>query len=77
MPFSDMRPGGMNTHPELKAQAKRIFKAIGERPNRFDYWVSENYKSNMLSKIQYSTLILTDPERSYLDELIRKDLGLF
>jgi hypothetical protein len=64
MPFSDCRPGGMKTYPILYDYAQAIYDAISERPNRYDYWVSSNYRNDMKQQLNYSTLVLSSQQRA-------------
>lgn len=69
MPFTDMRPGGMNDHPEIKQRYKRMALAC-VRPNTYDGWLCSQWKQKLRSeKLDYTRLILRPEEKAYLRSL--------
>lgn len=70
MPFSDCRPGGMKTYPILYDYAQAIYDAIPERPNRYDYWVSDNYREDMKRQLDYSSIVLSSQQRKIWKDIV-------
>lgn len=72
--FSDRRPSGMVTYPELAAWARAYSHADIGRPNRFDYWLPKTSSMDAVlrNKLgQTSQLVtLSDGQKKFILELL-------
>lgn len=69
MPFSDMRPGGMNDNPILYEYLEKFYQAIPSRLNRYDAWHLDD--SSLISKLKYQMPMFTREEQDRLIWLVK------
>jgi hypothetical protein len=74
MPFADRRGHGIAADADLRAWAEAFARANPARPNRFDYWRSEqsDLAAVLRNKLGQTTelVVLSHAEKDYLLERI-------